>query len=184
MSGPTQFKRRVADIIRRRGQLRISDRGPHQVLTAACPIKPTSSLAQAHGSATGGDHFSTQKIVQIKGHVHMSTPNLEAMRTNRKLRRLLSVLFMMMVIGPVAGVSEAAELYTPRGHKRSVKRSFDYPYGGSYLIGNYYASRSLGSPYVGKYFGNYYGPYTDYYSPYGGAFYTFAPCIKRAWPCH
>jgi hypothetical protein len=110
----------------------------------------------------------------------MSKSNLGGM-TNRKFRGILSVMVVVMAIGPVAGLSEAAELY--RGHKKFVKRSFDYPYGGSYLIGNYYASRSLGSPYVGKYFGNYYGPYSDYYSPYGSAFYTYAPCIK-AWQCH
>jgi hypothetical protein len=99
---------------------------------------------------------------------------------SRKLRRLSNLLIVMAVIGPMTGPSEAADLYTPGVHKRLPKHSLNYPYGGSYLIGTYYARHSLGSPYVGVYFGNYYPPYYDYYPRYSSA----SPCLKRTWACY
>jgi hypothetical protein len=132
-----------------------------------------------HGSGTSGDH-STQKTFRRKGRGRMSIFNLDAKRAYRRFARLLSILFVMLVIVPMTRLSESAELYAPRVHKKIIlKRSFDYPYGGSYLIGTYYARHSLGSPYVGVYFGDYYPPYHDYYPYYSRAL----PCLKRTWAC-
>ena len=63
--------------------------------------------------------------------------------------------------------TEAAELHPARVYEVVPKRSFNYPYGGSYLFGTYYARASWGSPYVGFYYGSYYGPYyANLYDPY------------------
>jgi hypothetical protein len=83
----------------------------------------------------------------------------------------------------------AAELRPARFYEAVPKRSFSYPYGGSYLFGTYYARRLLGSPYVGSYYGSYYGPYyanlydpyyINYYDPF---LYPSSGCAGRIRPC-
>jgi hypothetical protein len=103
---------------------------------------------------------------------------------------LLGVLILVIASGiTLVHQIQAAELHPARVYQAVPKRSFNYPYGGSYLYGTYYARRLLGSPYVGFYYGNYYGPYyanlydpyyTNYYDPF---LYRSDGCLGRVRAC-
>jgi hypothetical protein len=69
---------------------------------------------------------------------------------------LLGTLALTSVCGLAVPI-QAAELYIPRAHEAVARRPFTFIYGASYLD-NYYAKRSLVSPY-GFSFGSYYPPY-------------------------
>jgi hypothetical protein len=103
---------------------------------------------------------------------------------------LLGVLILVAVSETTLVLpTGAAELRPARFYEAVPKRSFSYPYGGSYLFGTYYARRLLGSPYVGSYYGSYYGPYyTNLYDPYyinyyDPFLYPSSGCAGRIRPC-
>ena len=95
------------------------------------------------------------------------------MRSTRNA--LLGLLSLTSVCG-LAVPAEAAELYIRGAHEAVVRRPFTFIYGASYL-NNYYAKRSLVSPY-GFSFGSYYAPY---YYRHSGFFYRDNCCYERGW---
>jgi hypothetical protein len=107
------------------------------------------------------------------------------------MRNILGVLISaLVVVSPVLQI-EAAELRAARPYYVGPKRSFLYPYGGSYLYGTYSARRQLGVPYVSPYYGNYYGPYyANLYDPYPFNYYDpflnrpgVGGCVDHLRPC-
>src|SRR5262245_33642995 len=95
--------------------------------------------------------------------------------------RLFLFLCLNSICAPLVPVpTEGAELYVPRAYNIVTFRSLVYPYGGSYLIGDYYARRSVGYPYVGFYYGNYYAAYPNtYYGGYRRPYRCVARCRTR-----
>ena len=93
---------------------------------------------------------------------------------------VLGILILSSVCG-LAVPTEAAELYIPGAHEALAMRPFTFVYGGSYLD-NYYAKRSLVSPY-GFSFGDYYDPYYRNYYRYSSFPYRDYRCLKRISVC-
>lgn len=98
------------------------------------------------------------------------------------MRNTRNALLGLLTLTSVCGLpTEAAELYIRGAREAVAKRPLSFIYGASYLD-NYYAKRSLASPY-GFSFGSYYPPYYRNYYRYGSVSYRDNRCLERVWGC-